>query len=216
MNPNLVAILSFSIAIAGIIGCVRFKKIDPAYYSFLFFVWLGLVNEIVSFILISVIHSNVVNSNIYVLLESMLLVWFFRTQALSEKPKKIFNWLFVIFILGWTFENFFMSSIHQFNSYFTVIYCFTTVLMSINLVNRLISNEKKLILRNPAFLICVCFILFFTCKALIEIFWIYGLNASKEFRIQVYDIMTFVNLIVNLIFALAVLWMPRKREYTLL
>jgi hypothetical protein len=60
------------------------------------------------------------------------------------------------------------------------------------------------------------FIAFFTCKILIEIFWVYGLNSSRDFRVEVYRIMTFINLTVNLIYAITLIWMPAKREYTLL
>lgn len=216
MNYNLVVILSFTIAIAAIIGLVKFRRIDAVYYSFIFLMWLGLINEIVSFIVIRSKHSNAINSNIYVLLEAVLIVWFFNRQALFDASKKLFKWLILFYVLAWTLENTWMSSIKKFNSYFIVVYSFATVLMSITQINRLFYRERRMMLSNSVFLICIGFILFYTCKVLIEVFWIYGLNSSKEFRFQVYRIMTFVNVIVNLIFAFAVLWMPKKQEYTLL
>ena len=216
MDYNLVVIFSFSIVLAGIIGLFRFKKISLIYYSFIFLLWFGFLNEVISFILIKSNHSNAINSNIYVLLESVLIVWFFKTQTLFERAKKVANWMILFYIVIWCAQNFYFSSIINFSSYFTIVYSFITVLMSINLINRLISNEKGRIFRNSAFLICIGFILFYTCSVLIEIFWIYGLNSSLEFRFHVYRVMTFINLIVNLIYALAVLWIPKKREYTLL
>lgn len=89
------------------------------------------------------------------------------------------------------------------------------VLMSINMINRMLVDGKKKLIQNPLFLILIGFIVFFTYKALIEIFWVYGLNASRDFRLEVYRIMAYINLAVNIIYAIAVLWMPRKREFML-
>ena len=84
------------------------------------------------------------------------------------------------------------------------------------MINRLIPEERGKLVKNSIFLVAIGFIAFYTFNSLIEIFWVYGLNASKDFRAGVYRIMTYINLIVNLIYAIAVLWIPRKREYTLL
>lgn len=216
MNYTLAAIFSFSIGIAGIIGVIRFNKINPIFYPFIFLIWLGLVNEIISFLLIRSGYSNAVNSNIYVLLESILIAWFFKYQGLFNEKYWNFAGVIILLVTLWVVQNFIISSIHRFTSYFNVVYSFIIVLMSIHLINRLIIREKRMIVRNPIFIICIGFILFYLCAVLIEIFWIYGLNSSKEFRFQVYQIMTIINLIVNLIYALAVLWIPRKQEYTLL
>lgn len=216
MNYNLIAIFSFSIGVPGITGLLRFRKIDASYYPFIFSLWLGLVNEVTSFLLIRQGYSNAINSNIYVLLESVLLLFFFKQQGLFRRHPGFFNGLLSLYIVLWVSENFLLSQIRKFDSYFIVVYSFSTVLMSISLLNNLIDSERKAIWRNAAFLIVVGFILFYTCTVLIEIFWVYGLNASRSFRFQVYRIMTFVNLFVNLIYTIAVLWMSRKREYTLL
>lgn len=216
MSQTLVAISGFSIALAAIFGAFRFRQIGSGYYSFIILAWIALANETISFLLIRAGHSNAVNSNIYVLLESLLILYFFHEQGLLRGKTRLVAILWTGYIVLWITENFFLSSLNRFHSYFIIAYSFITVLLSINQVNRLISSEKGMLLRNACFLICIGFILFNTCKVLIEIFWVYGLNASREFRIQVYRIMAWVNLLVNLIFAIAVLWIPRKREYTLL
>ena len=52
MLSKLIVVFSFSIAIAAIIGWIRFKKINPAYYPFVICIWIGLLNEILSYIVI--------------------------------------------------------------------------------------------------------------------------------------------------------------------
>ena len=86
-------------------------------------------------------------------------------------------------------------------------------MMSIHINNMLIVTYRKKLLKNPVFLICSGFIIYFTYKILIEAFWLYGLKAGKGFRINVYLLLTWINLIVNLIYALAMLWIPKKPQH---
>jgi hypothetical protein len=65
------------------------------------------------------------------------------------------------------------------------------------------------------FLICNAFIIYFTFKILVEAFWLYGVNESVNFQAMVFDISSYINVFTNLIYALAVLWMPMKRVFTM-
>jgi hypothetical protein len=215
MSFLLSAIWSLSIGIAAIIACWRFSVIHPVFRPFIFYVWLAFANEILSIILAKVIHTNAVNSNIYVLLESLLLVWQFRKWGLFERYKIIFSGLLAVLVLAWAFENFIFSSIFRFSSWFRIFYSFIIVLLSISLLNRLILREKGFLLKNPIAMICLTFIVYYTYKILVEIFWVYGLNENSIFRSKVYFILNYINLFSNLIYALAVLWMPTKHRFTM-
>lgn len=216
MNYTLVDILSYSIAAGAIIGLIRLKHIDRAYYPFILLLWIGLLAEIMSSIVIHKGNSNAIFGNIYVLSESILLFVFFKRLGLFSKIENLSFFFPVLFVFAWIWENFIYSDIGYFNSYFRILYSFIVVLMSIHMINRILAEDKRKIIKNPLFLILIGFIIFFTYKTLIEIFWIYGLNSGLEFRTQVYRIMTYINFSVNLIFAIALLWTPRKREFTLL
>lgn len=216
MYQTLLEISSYSVGIGAVIGMVRFKKVDRAYLPFILLLWVGLLNEIITVVSIDLFKSNAVTSNIYVLVESLLILWFFKNLRLGRKNNKRFHFVALLFIAVWITDNFFISRITRFSSYFRILYNFITVLMSIHMINRLILDERSGLIKNSVFLITIGFIVFFTYKILIEIFWVYGLNASRDFRVEVYRIMTYINLAINLIYALAVLWIPKKREYTLL
>ena len=194
---------------------MRFKTIEPAYYFFLILIWVGLINETINFFLSRAHYSNQVNSNIYSLAQSLLIVLFFNRLGLFERSKWFFYATLCFFILAWFIDNFILSA-ENFSSYFTAVTSFIYVLMSISMINRLIVAEVKFLTRNPVFVICIGFILFFTCALIVEIFWIYGLNASDSFLLGVYLIKTYINIVINLIYALAIIWMPKKRGYTLL
>lgn len=216
MNFTLVQILSYAVGIAAILGLVYSRRIDRAFFPFIFFLWAGFLNEIISTICISVYRTNAINSNIYVLLSSLLVLWQFKGWGLFKRNNWVFPSLVFLFIGCWIIDSFFIGRINRFNPYYRIFYSFTIVLMSIQMINRLFSTQKKQLIRNSIFLICICFIVFFTYKALIEIFWVYGLNSTRDFRVEVYRIMTYINLTVNLIYAIAILWMPRKQESLLL
>ena len=217
MTYTLSEALNLSILIAGLIALFRFRKMDPAYLPLILLIWIAGLNELLSLILISYNYYIItVNNNIYVLLESLLILWFFKRLKIALNNITIFSLLIFSFLLVWSLENFVLGSIFTVSSWFRIFYSFIVVLLSINIINHLIVTQKNQIVKMPLFLICIGFVTYFTYKVLIEAFWLYGLNNSKNFRISVYSILTYLNFLVNLLLALAVIWIPRKREYILL
>lgn len=178
--------------------------------------WLGSINEIISFFVTRARLSNAINSNIYALGEGILIVYFLYKHKLFEGKKKIFYAAIIFLSAFWLIDKFFIASINEFSSYFSIGASFTYVLMSINMINKLFLVGSKVLLQNAVFLICIGFVVFFTYALLVEVFWFYGLNSSSQFRLRVYRILTYINLGTNLIYAIALLWIPRKREYMLL
>ncbi len=207
--------INITIGIPALISAWRFRVIHPVFRPFIYTTWLGIMNELISLPMMYAFHTNAVNSNIYVLIESLLIVWQFRLWDLFGKNKIIVPCLFVLLALTWLAENFFFFSISQFSSWFRILYSFITVLLSISLLNRQLVREKGGFLKNPVTLICLTYIMYFTYKVLVETFWVYGLNESSIFQDKVYVILTLINLFTNLMFALAVLWMPIKHRFTL-
>ena len=215
MNFTLVIIFNFSIFIAAVIAWVRFGRINKVYYPILYCVWLAALNELLSFILVKNGFHTSVNNNIYVLLEALLIISFFKN--LVQQPKQIYwyNAGLIAIIIIWIIENIILNKIVGISIYFRIIYSFVIVLLSISTINRLITTVRKNIFRNSIFLLCLAFTIYYTYKILVEAFWLYGLNSSDFFRLQVYRILNYINLFTNLIYALAILWMPKKVAFTL-
>lgn len=216
MSFLLSTIFSFSIGIAAVFGGVRFSKIDPAYYPFLFLVWASLANEIVSFVVMNYGHSNAVNSNLFLLFQALLITLQFRYWDLFKRQKMLFPLILIGLLLLWIWESFWYSSLFRFNSYFIIARSFLIILMSISMINKLIASERASLLKNACFLICFTMLTFFSVSVLVEIFWLYGLNKSSLFRIRVYTILAYINLFCNLTYALAMLWIPMRLRYILL
>lgn len=191
------------------------------YLPFVLCIWIGCLNEILSYILWRNGYHTAVNNNVYVLAEAILFLVFFRNRQLFEKRPWIFRMLLLFLILLWAWENIAIGTIIMVSSWFRIAYSFLIVLMCIALVNRLIyrgtyepwlSGDRSIFL-NPEFLIASGAIIFFTFKLVIEIFWLYGINHSSVFRRNLYHIMIYINLTANLIYTLAILWIPRKQPY---
>lgn len=214
MNYLVIEILSYSIVISAFIGLVKWKHIQERNYFFILFLWVGLLNELISTISIQLFKTNAVCSNIYIFISTLLLILQFKKWGLFSKYRFLYIFIIAITSSVWLWENFMYSSIFFFASISRIINGFFIVLMSIHFLNGLLNQEHETIAKNPIFLICISFIVFFTLKILVEIFWMYGLDASKNFRQSIYRIVTYVNLLVNILYAIALLWMPKKRKFT--
>src|SRR5688572_20166345 len=154
MSFETTVIFSLSIGIGVIIGWARFYKTDPAFLPFLVLLTLGFVNEIISFIIARKGITNYQNYNVFKLIESILLAWQFLKWGLFIKGRNLFYTLLLIFFAGWIIETFLLTANHSFNSYYTIFHSFVLVVMSINMLNKVVINSHKSIIKQPVFLIC--------------------------------------------------------------
>lgn len=215
MNFVLAVIINFSVLIAGIVAIIRYKRIHKSYYPFLYFIWVGCINEVLSFFLVKKGFHTYINNNIYVLVESILIIYFFKKLKVFKRNDNLFLFILSGLTILWIFENLIQSKILTVSVFFRISYSFIIVLLSITTINSLITTIRKNILTNANFLICASFIIYFTFKILVEAFWLYGLNSSIKFQSAVYNIMIYINLLCNLIYTLAIIWMPRKQIFTM-
>jgi hypothetical protein len=215
MNFFLAEVLSYSILPAALIGLFRFKTALHTYRPFIFFTWLALGNEIVSFFVVKRFHSNVVNSNIYVLAEFIILLLQFRQWGVERRRNTKFIVLLILLVSVWVADNLILHPITQFNSFYRVCYSFVLVFMSVDEMNHLLVKARKNIWQNARFLICISILFYYTYKAIFEIFFVINLQTSDYFQNNLFTILIFVNLFANLIYALASLWIPTRQTFTL-
>lgn len=216
MNYYLVLFLSFMVAIPAMIGAVRFKKILPSFRPFIIFIWLGLLSEIISTLLPAIAGSNAVNSNIYVLVEGLiLLVCFYFWSFRSRRTLTLYGIIAVIFILLWIFDNLILNDLTRFNSIYRIAYSFVIVLMAVDQMNKVLMEERGIMVRNAIFIICLAFIYFYIYRMVFEVFYIYDFKMTPEFYNNLFFILVVMNLICNLIYAAATLCIPTKQRFTL-
>ena len=147
-------------------------------------------------------------------MESLLYLWLFKNWGAFFKLMTIFYFLIVFLIAVWGYDNLVRNSIITTNSLFRIVYSFVLIFLSIEQLNRLITTARKNILRNSIFVICTGIIIYFSYKATTEVFYFIRLKASTQFYINISTIMVFINCFVNLLFAWAVIWIPKKQKYT--
>jgi len=215
MDFFLGAALSYFIIVPVIIAIIRFSKIDNSYYPFIFCLCLGLINETLSVCLALSGHYNIVNSNIYLLLESFLLLWQFKRWGLFVRKKWMIPVLMIVLPGIWMLENFVFFSITRYSSYFLIAYSFMISFFSISIINRLIITERKKLIKNSTFILCVAFVMYYTVSVLSESFWIYGIDDDPVFSGKIQYISIITNFIAILLYTVAILWMPSKQKFTL-
>ncbi len=206
-------VFSYSVGLAALTGLIRFKKILKSYRPFVYILCLAFISEILSTISTLLFRNNILITDMYILAEAFLFVWLFHGWGALQFRK--WHYSAMLFFLGilWVCDIFFLHKLASIVSLFHVCYSFILIFLAIDQVNQLIVQEHGNILRSSKFLICAGIIIFYTYNATIEVFFLVHLEASNTFYRNVYLIMEFVNLFVNLIYALAALWIPTKQRF---
>lgn len=210
MDRSIAFILSLSILIPLVIGLIRYKDIKASYSPLVCLLSLGFLSELVSYTLFY--HSsNAIPTNIYFLLEFLLLSWQFRKWKNILKWNALYKTLLMGMTLLWFFENIFLGRIVIFSPVFQVSYSFVLILFAVNQLNWLLVNERGNILKSPVFIICIALILFFSYKVMAEIFYYYAPNHLIKNNIFVIE--SYLNVAYNIMLALAILCIPPKKTF---
>lgn len=172
--------------------------------------------EIVSDVWIRLHHSSIaVGSNIYTLIEFMLLLWLFARWNNSSHKPKFFLTVVCFGICVWVLDNVVLYSLQTENSVFRIVYSLILVYLSIEELNRLLYSREKNIIFNSKFIICIAFLVYYSYKATFEIFFMVQVGWSNDFYKRLFTIFIFVNLFSNILYALAVICIPKKQKFIL-
>lgn len=213
MNFYVAMAFNFSAFIPGILAALRYKKINKAYHPFLYCLWIGCLTEVLVFFVVLKGHQSLMISNVYVFFESILLGWLLKNMGvLSQKGLVI---LIIACTAVWIGENFVFGTITKNSTYFRIFYSLALILLGINLINLVLSTNRGSLFTNSDFILCFAFLLYYTYKVMVQALAIYGFSGSRRFLLNIYTIMSYINLVTNLLYTLAVLWMPRKRKFSL-
>ncbi|HVX01139.1 MAG TPA: hypothetical protein VHA52_12010 [Candidatus Babeliaceae bacterium] len=205
-------LLNHSIIIPAAVGIFRFRQINNSYYPFLFTIWLGLANESLSLALILSNRTNVVNANIYVLLELLIILYqFYKWQLLTSE--KLYGWA-ALGALIWIADNLIINNITGNNSLFRVVYSFLIIFLSIQQVSKMLVFDYGNHIKNATFIICLSFLLFYTCKGYIEAFNVFHTGVPHAFLRRLWITLNFINFITNMLYTLAIICMPKTLEFT--
>jgi hypothetical protein len=206
-------LLSLSIALPATAALIRIKSIQAVDYPFLLCLIIGTIAEVVSFWLTKKGYSNTVIGNVYVFVESQLLVYQFYKWQVWKRRNKHYYFLYLILIAAWLYTGFVYKPWYYTNSYYRIVYSLVIVILSVDYVNRIVLEETGSMIKNYRFIICTGFITFYTLNILVETFYIYDTGAQTDYSNSLFNIKSWCNFFINLLYLLAVLWIPRKKIF---
>lgn len=213
MNLVISLLLSFTVVIPLIIGLVRLEHIRASYQPFLAYLLLAFTSELVSFLCVKFANSNVISANIYTILEACLILYLFYTWGFLKKRPWLMAILTLLYIGVWTGENIIMGKIDRdFCSYFIMLYSLVTVLLCINEINSLLIEYNRNLFRNAKFLICLGLIIMGVYSLIVEGTLLIDTENGALFT-RVYSLFIFINAFVNIVYAIAVYFIPVRDDY---
>ena len=217
MNLITITLLSQIILFPAIVALVRFKTIRMDYQPFFWLLMIGVVEEAVSYVSVHFlkVNTNALPTNIYILCEWFLLaIQFHQWGFLKGHPNAFYALLFGTAFI-WILENIILGHINSFRPYFPFCYCFVIVILSVREINFLITHDNRLLSRNPRFLICIGFIIFFIYRIIFE--WAYQLSLleTSDFTTTVIFLFSYINALTNIIFGIGLLLVRREQTFKL-
>jgi hypothetical protein len=213
MNTTLLfLLLQFSALMPLSAALVRIRKIDPSYYPFLLWIFLGLVNESLNFILIKLVGSNAVSFNIFHIIEALLITYQLMVWGFLKSRPSYLYWVSVAFVITWTVENLLFNKIFEFSPFFRIFYAFALVLIIVNEIFY-IARETSNLFTNAKFIICTGLILLFVYQILFE--GALMVSTTKSTINYIISIFIFMNASLNAIYAWGILVMKKKSNMTL-
>ena len=210
----IVYLKSLVVLIPLIIGLIRYRKMERSYQLIVLLMLMYLINETNNFLSIKLFKTNAINFNIFSLIEGLFIFYIFHLWGFLRKQKRLFILLQVGITLLWIIENLVFLKITEFSPYYRLVYSFIIVLLSVNQINYLIIHNSKNLLRNAQFLICITFLIFFMYQIVYEVAYVIRHISPdyKTFGRTILSLFVDMNIIVNLLFAVAIFFIPEKEK----
>jgi hypothetical protein len=218
MSGEMQFILSLCIVFTVVIGGIKFSKIDTSYYPFFYLATISLVVEIIGFILKrkGMNDAGIAMVNVFCYVEFFFYTWLFHAWGLFNFRKNNFIAITGLFFIIWAGLNIYEGNIATSDSYFKIIYPVTLLFFAVTTFNKFVIQDREPIFKNPKFWILIGILIFFTFYILIQAsnISLLGKTTSNAFRRSLHGIVVYTNLIVNLMFAIGALCLPRKKNFT--
>ncbi|MBP6625204.1 MAG: hypothetical protein KA198_08530 [Chitinophagaceae bacterium] len=211
MSAFLIFILSLSIGFPVITSLIRFKVASKDIHFLIIYFILGFLNECLYYFSGSAQISNL-GSNIFLIFEFSLLLFQLKHWGLYQQKNR-FICMLILGLIMYILSLVYFKTIFEFNSIFIIFSNFTIVLGCIDQVNKQFIESDIPLLKNHRVIISFSLILFFSMCILVESFFIFNLKLSADFLHHVFTIKIFLNLIIHLVIALAILWIPKKKIF---
>jgi hypothetical protein len=191
----------------------RLGRLKTRYLPMALLIAVGAINEVTSILIINNNRTTSVNGNFYVLFELITIIWLFKNLRLNISLKFL-NGMAITGFVVWILDNLVLHSLHSNNSLFRLVSSLFITYLAMDKVNQtmifLINNEN----RKTDLLICFGLLLYFPYKAFVETFHVFTIKMGYDFTHGLWFLIAVVNMIMNLIFTLAILCIKPKQQFT--
>jgi hypothetical protein len=205
---------SWVIIIPALIALAKFSTMTKEFKPLACNIWLGVLAEVTATVLRISIKNNLYAYNVFMLFDFVTILWLFHNWGAFVRYHPLLRRGFLIFfILLWVTDNFIISSISRDNIIFRMCYSLVLVLFAINQLSNIYIRNNSYLVKNPYLYVCLGIIFYYSFSA-----FIYLINSSSLFEpgpaLWKYTTLIYVivNAAANLLYAIALLWMPKKAK----
>ena len=188
MNISYWKLLSyFTVLIPFLTAILVLRKISKEYSFFLSFIFLITICDLTLAFLHGLFPRNyarVYVININILIEPLILLGIYNRFALFKNNRKLLPLLFISFIIAWICETIFFRDFRHANNYFVFYYNFVAGMLTIKMINNVAETSKTPLYRNPKFILCAGFIVYYFGEIVPGIFLLSFFKASIFFKMQ--------------------------------
>lgn len=204
------------IVFPSFIAFIRFSQIPKEFKPLVYLLWLGLATEVAALISAKLVHNNLYIYNTYMLADFFMTLWlFYGWGAFRRIRKPLLYGIASLFLCLWVFDNCLLNSITQSSIIFRMTYSITLVLLGIEQLSRIYVNNNGYLNRNPYLYICLGVIFYYTYNSFIPLLTDSSLFSPSptlwRYTMLIYSL---INVVTNILYSIALLWMRKKARYT--
>lgn len=208
----LFAVSAATILVPLAAAITRYGRLSKRYLPLLWVLIIGALNESVSYLTIRWFRNNLVNSNLYTIIEYfLLLLLFYRIK----EQRKI--WLIAASSIGlavWCTDNLWLHELQHSNALFRIFSSMVIIWLSIDKITMLVLNGITDPYKKTDLLLCFSFFIYYTYRSFILLFKAFVPNQNTGFYAHLWLLLGLLNIATNLIYTLAILWIPKPQERT--
>ncbi len=209
------AILSLLIGVPAVAGWIRYPKIRPVFYPFIWWLSAGFIAEVLSiWSSYRFLNNNTVN-NVYIMGAPILIVHFLRRWNHRFIPLTVCILVTIISLGVFAGLWIYYGTLARFFSPLVITNSTIVVLASVRFFSKHLSTSICYIQRDAPSLICLGIIVLHIYTIFTECFLIWAQSSNAIYAFCIPVIYSIINVIVNAVFLIAVLCIPLKIQFFL-
>jgi hypothetical protein len=210
MNRDTIFLLSLVILFPCISGLIRWKQIRQMYQPFLILMFIGTATELLNYFTNpnGRQYSSIIN--VFSLVEWFFIIAQFYYWRYYSHTRVWYPYIGLVCLVLWFIEILFIGHFTEVAVIFRLASAFLVITLAINEINYIIINESRELLKNARFLICTGFLIYFLYQLLLEGFIKITADEKDPVAGQIMKLSFYNNAFVNVIYGIAIWFIPKK------